>query len=77
MTEASTDQVSQIKALYESFGQGDVPTVLASMDAGIEWYEAEGNPWSPGHPFVGPQQVDTRQLADVMGVSHSPAATSE
>lgn len=57
MTEASTDPVSLMEALYEAFGRGDVPTVLASMDGAIEWYEAEGNPWSPGHPFVGPQQV--------------------
>ena len=27
------------------------------MDENVEWYEAEGHPWHPGHAFVGPQQV--------------------
>ena len=57
MTSTVTDNVALMKQLYEAFGRGDVPTVLAAMDAGVEWYEAEGNPWSPGRPFVGPQQV--------------------
>lgn len=57
MTETMTNQVTQMKELYEAFARGDIPTVLAAMDGGVEWYEAEGNPWSPGRPFVGPQQV--------------------
>jgi hypothetical protein len=57
MTETMTDQVTRVKELYEAFGRGDVPTVLAGMDDRIEWYEAEGNPWYLGRPFVGPQQV--------------------
>ena len=52
-----TSHVTQIEKLYEAFGRGDIPTVLEEMDSGIEWYEAEGNPWCPGRPFVGPQQV--------------------
>ena len=57
MTRTVTDHVTRVKELYEAFGRGDIPAVLAAMDGGIEWYEAEGNPWSPGRPFVGPQQV--------------------
>lgn len=57
MTGTATDYVTQMKEVYEAFGRGDIPTVLASMDGGVEWYEAEGNPWFLGRPFVGPQQV--------------------
>lgn len=57
MTETVTDQVTRMKELYEAFGRGDLATVLAGMDENIEWHEAEGNPWSLGRPFVGPQQV--------------------
>lgn len=44
--------------LYDAFGRGDIPTVLASMDPNIEWREAEGNPYQPdGSAWVGPQAV--------------------
>lgn len=46
-----------MKELYDAFGRGDVATVLAGTDDNIEWYEAEGNPWYLGRPFVGPRQV--------------------
>jgi ketosteroid isomerase-like protein len=50
--------VDLLKGLYAAFGRGDVPTVLAAMDPGIEWYEAEGNPYMPsGRPWVGPDAV--------------------
>ena len=38
--------VEKAKALYGAFATGDVPTVLAGMDPGIRWSEAEGNPIS-------------------------------
>jgi len=36
--------VEKVKALYGAFATGDVPTVLAGMDPGIRWSEAEGSP---------------------------------
>jgi ketosteroid isomerase-like protein len=39
--------VDIVKRVYEAFGRGDVPAVLAMMDPKIEWYEAEGNPYMP------------------------------
>jgi len=57
MTRTVTDNVTRMKELYEAFSRGDVPTVLATMDEGIEWHETEGNPWFTGRPFVGPQQI--------------------
>ena len=45
--------VDFIKSLYEAFAKGEVESVLGSMADDIEWWEAEGNPWFPGRPFVG------------------------
>lgn len=46
------------RKLYDDFGRGDVEAVLNSFDPGIEWREAEGNPYQPdGIPFRGPQEV--------------------
>jgi hypothetical protein len=36
----SQENVGLVKSLYEAFGRGDVPTVLAAMDPKIEWNEA-------------------------------------
>lgn len=50
--------VDIVKGVYEAFGRGDVPAVLALMDPRIEWYEAEGNPYMPsGKAWVGPDAV--------------------
>ena len=57
MTRTVTDNATIIRAAYEAFARGDVPAVLAVFDEQIEWHEAEGNPWHPGRPFIGPQQV--------------------
>ena len=38
------DRVAHLKSLYEAFGRGEIPTVLAAMHPQIEWREAEGNP---------------------------------
>ena len=57
MTRTVTDNATIIRDAYDAFARGDVPAVLAVFDEQIEWHEAEGNPWHPGRPFIGPQQV--------------------
>jgi ketosteroid isomerase-like protein len=50
--------VQLVQATYEAFGRGDLPTVLAVMDPGIEWREAEGNPYQPsGEAWRGPDAI--------------------
>ena len=52
------NNVDIMKALYQSFGAGDIPAVLGGMSPNIEWREAEGNPYKPdGQPFVGPDAI--------------------
>lgn len=53
----SHDNVETVRGLYESFGAGDVPSVLGKMDKGIEWNEAENFIYADGNPYVGPQAI--------------------
>ena len=44
--------------IYDAFGRGDIPTVLAAFHPRIEWREAEGNPYQPdGAAWLGPDAV--------------------
>ncbi len=52
------DNVTLLKSLYDAFGRGDMPTVLGAMNPGIQWHQAESNPYMPsGEAFVGPNAV--------------------
>ena len=57
MTQTATTSLTTVRAVYDAFARGDVGTVLGALAEDAEWFEAEGNPWYLGHPFVGPQQV--------------------
>ena len=46
-----------LRSLYDAFGRGDVPTVLAAFDPSIEWYEAENFSYAAGNPYRGPQAI--------------------
>ncbi len=52
------DNVTLLKGLYDAFGRGDMPAVLGAMNPGIQWHQAESNPYMPsGEAFVGPNAV--------------------
>lgn len=52
--------VTILKNLYEAFSLGDIPAVLGMMSPGIQWHEAESNPYMPsGEAWVGPDAVLT------------------
>jgi ketosteroid isomerase-like protein len=53
----SQTNVEIVRGLYESFGKGDVPTVLGHMHQDIEWNEAENFIYADGNPYIGPQAV--------------------
>jgi ketosteroid isomerase-like protein len=60
----ASDGAATATALYEAFGRGDITTVLAMLDDGIEWRQAEGHPYRlDGTPWVGPQVVLTELFA--------------
>ncbi len=54
---SSPDNVSTIDNLYGNFAKGDIPSMLAAMDANIIWNEAEGNTYADGNPYKGPDAV--------------------
>jgi ketosteroid isomerase-like protein len=76
VSQSATDNIEFIKSMYDAFGRGDVATVLGAMDEEIEWNEAEGNPYNPGHPFMGHSQVVegvfARVLNDIEGFEIHP-----
>lgn len=50
--------IQQAREIYDAFNRGDIATVLGTFDPGIEWREAEGNPYAPsGSPWTGPDAV--------------------
>ncbi|MBK8555447.1 MAG: nuclear transport factor 2 family protein [Lewinellaceae bacterium] len=49
--------VAVVDGLYQAFTKGDVPAVLAVMDANIVWNEAEGFPYADQNPYLGPDAV--------------------
>jgi ketosteroid isomerase-like protein len=49
--------VAVVDGMYKAFAKGDVPAVLAAMDAGIVWNEAEGFPYADRNPYIGPDAV--------------------
>ena len=51
-----TTPVETVRRFYDALGCGDVPAVLAVLDANIEWTEAERFPYYSG-TWHGPQAV--------------------
>ena len=51
----SEENIAVVRELYEAFGRGDVPAVLAGFDENIEWNESAGMPY--GGQYHGPQAV--------------------
>jgi uncharacterized protein len=50
--------VRLVQGVYEAFGRGEIPAVLAAFDPKIEWREAEGHPYQPsGDAWIGPDAV--------------------
>ena len=53
----SEENVNVVRGMYEAFGRGDIPSVLAALDPQVEWREAENFIYADGNPYVGPQAV--------------------
>jgi hypothetical protein len=51
------DAAAIVRSVYEAFGKGDLDGVLSVMADDIEWFEAEHNPYWPGHAMVGPEAI--------------------
>lgn len=51
----ATDNVTVLRAAYEAFARGDVPSVLAMLDPAIDWYTPDSIPF--GGRFSGREAV--------------------
>ena len=52
--------VDLVKEVYANLAKGNVPAVLASFNAAIEWKECKGMPFVKGDGiFIGPEAVVT------------------
>ena len=47
--------LKKIKAVYDAFAKGDIPSVLEVLSPDIDWVEAEGFPY--GGTYHGPKAV--------------------
>jgi hypothetical protein len=52
---ANRSNLEIVKGIYDAFGRGDIPAVLAVLAPDIEWTEAKGFP--TGGTYHGPQAV--------------------
>ena len=44
----SAENVALVRGVYESFGRGDIPAVVAALDPDIEWVEPYPVGYNPG-----------------------------
>ena len=64
-----------VRGVYQAFGRGDVPTVLGTMAADIEWHEAEGMPY--GGVYHGGETVVRNVFGPIMQDVSDFAVTPE
>jgi uncharacterized protein len=53
----SQANVEIVRSLYGAFARGDVPAVLAGLDAKVEWREADNFIYADGNPYIGHDAV--------------------
>lgn len=53
----SQENVNTVHGMYEAFGKGDIPSVIAALDPEVEWWEAENFIYADNNPYVGPNAV--------------------
>jgi ketosteroid isomerase-like protein len=69
-----SENVELVEGIYDAFARGDVPAVLGSFAADIEWFEAEGMPYGGLHrgPDAVAQNVFGPITTDVDGFAVTP-----
>jgi len=58
----------QLRQIYRALSDGDIGSVLSSMDDNIEWHVAEGNPFGDGNRLSNPGEVAQTVFAPVVDV---------
>jgi ketosteroid isomerase-like protein len=76
-TAMSRENVDLVRAIYEAFGSGDVPGVVARMAPDMVWNEAENFPYADGNPYEGAEAILTGVFARLGGEWDGFAAQPE
>lgn len=63
MTTTQKTALQVVRATYEAFGRGDIPTVLSHWHPAISWTEPPGSPYAG--VYTGPQAVVDGVFADL------------
>src|SRR3954470_1553386 len=71
----SAENVALVKSIYENFGKGDIPAVLASLDDNVEWIEGDQEFLPHRGTHRGPQAVAQNVFAFVNGAFSEFAVT--
>lgn len=53
----SQELADTVRGIYEAFGAGDVPRIIAALDPQVEWWEAESHPYADRNPYVGAEAI--------------------
>ena len=53
----SQENVNTVRGVYEAFGRGDIPFVIAALDPKVEWLEAENFIYADNNPYISPNAV--------------------
>ena len=64
----SAENVAIVTSIYENFGRGDIPTVLATLDPSIEWIENDQDFLPHRGTHRGPSAVAEKVFGMVMDV---------
>ena len=68
-----SSNLSTLKGVYDAFGQGDVPAVLAAMHPDIDWREPQSLPYADQKgPAAVAQNIFMRVVQDVAGFTVTP-----
>ena len=67
--------IKTLQGAYDAFGKGDIATVVAAMDARIQWYEPETLPW--GGRTQGPRNVVQNVFAAALTIENFKVKASD
>lgn len=75
MTTDTDANRSVVEALYRAWARGDHAAAIAMFDDDVQWYPAEGHPYSPeGKPWIGLREL-TEKFFNRVGAEWTAFAT--
>jgi uncharacterized protein len=73
----SQENIAVVQAFYDAMGRGDVPAVLALLDPGVVWTEADNFVYADKSPYIGIDNLLNGLFSRLMGEWDGFAAIPE